>query len=154
MSFVVAGFFFDELADAVEREIAPNEAPGRALALGDSLWWSVKFAAVSLAVNAVALLLLLVPGINAAAFFGANAYLSGRAYFELAAARHLPFAEVRQLRKASELRLFGAGLVMAALLAVPFLNLLIPLFSTAFMVRVTRKIMAGKPPRRPVSWTG
>jgi CysZ protein len=154
VSFVVAGFFFDELAEAVEREIAPNEAPGRALTLGESLWLSVEFAAVALVVNAVALLLLLVPGINAAAFFGANAYLAGRGYFELAAARHLPFAEVRRLRKASELRLFGAGLVMAALLAVPILNLLTPLFGTAFMVRVTRKIMAGKTPRRPASWAG
>jgi CysZ protein len=154
VSFVVAGFFFDELAEAVEREIAPNEAPGRALALGVSLWWSLKFAAVALLVNAVALLLLLIPGINVAAFFGANAYLSGRSYFELAAARHLPFAEVRRLRKASELRLFGAGLVMAALLAVPVLNLLTPLFGTAYMVRLTRKIISGKTPRHPASWVG
>ena len=155
VSFIVAGYFFDELAEAVELELAPDEAPGRALALRDSLWLSVKFAAVALAVNAVALLLLLVPGINAAAFFGANAYLSGRGYFELAAARHLPFAEVRRLRKTYELRLFGAGLVMAALLAVPIVNLLTPLFGTAFMVRIASKIMrqAGKPPH-PSSWAG
>jgi len=155
VSFIVAGYFFDELAEAVELELAPGEAPGRALALRDSLWLSVKFAAVALIVNALALLLLLVPGINAAAFFGANAYLSGRCYFELAAARHLPFAEVRRLRKANELRLFGAGLVMAALLAVPVVNLLTPLFGTAFMVRIASKIMrqADKPPH-PSSWAG
>jgi CysZ protein len=155
VSFIVAGYFFDELAEAVELELAPGEAPGRALALSDSLWLSVKFAAVALVVNALALLLLLVPGINAAAFFGANAYLSGRGYFELAAARHVPFAEVRRLRKANELRLFGAGLVMAALLAVPIVNLLTPLFGTAFMVRIASKIIrqAGKPPH-PSSWGG
>src|SRR5208282_2316140 len=68
VSFIVAGYFFDELAEAVELELAPGEAPGRALALRDSLWLSVKFAAVALVVNALALLLLLVPGINAAAF--------------------------------------------------------------------------------------
>jgi CysZ protein len=149
VSFLVAGYFFDELAEAVELTLAPDEAPGRALAFTDSLRLSVKFAAVSLIVNAVALLLLLVPGINAAAFFGANAYLSGRGYFELAAARHLPFAEVRRLRKVNELRLFGAGLVIAALLAVPIVNLLTPLFGTAFMVRIASKIMrdAAKRPR-------
>ena len=141
VSFIVAGFFFDELAEAAERELAPSEAPGRALAFGDALWLSVKFAAVALAVNFAALLLLLVPGINAAAFFGANAYLSGRGYFELAAARHLPLAEVHRLRAANELRLFGAGLILAALLAVPLLNLLTPLFGTAFMVRIARKII-------------
>jgi CysZ protein len=148
VSFIVAGYFFDELAETVELTLAPNEAPGRALALGDSISLSVKFAVVSLAVNLAALLLLLVPGINAAAFFGANAYLAGRGYFELAAARHLPYAEVQRLRARNGFRLFGAGLVMAALLAIPIVNLLTPLFGTAYMVRIARKIMvrAGKTP--------
>ncbi len=141
VSFIVAGYFFDELAEEVELELAPGEAPGRALALRDAAWLSVKFSAVSLGVNLAALLLLLVPGINAAAFFGANAYLFGRGYFELAAARYLPLGEVRRLRKNNALRLFGAGLVMAAMLAVPGFNLLTPLFGTAFMVRVARNIM-------------
>ncbi len=50
------------------------------------------------------------------------------------------------------LRLFGAGLVMAAILAVPVFNLLTPLFGTAFMVRVARNIMrsAGQAPRSAV----
>lgn len=141
VSFMVAGFFFDELAEAVERGLAPDEAPGRALPLLDAAWLSVKFSAVALGVNLVALLLLLVPGVNAAAFFGANAYLFGRGYFELAALRYLPLAEVRRLRKLNALRLFGAGLVMAVVLAVPVFNLLTPLFGTAFMVRIARNIM-------------
>jgi CysZ protein len=141
VSFIVAGFFFDELAEAVERELAPDEAPGRALSLLDATWLSVKFSAVSLGVNLAALLLLLVPGVNAAAFFGANAYLFGRGYFELAASRYLPPGEVRRLRKLNALRLFGAGLVMAAILAVPVFNLLTPLIGTAFMVRIARNIM-------------
>jgi CysZ protein len=141
VSFIVAGFYFDELAEEVEHEVAPGEAPGRALSLGNAAWLSVKFSAVSLGINLAALLLLLVPGVNAAAFFGANAYLFGRGYFELAASRHLPLGEVRRLRKKSALRLFGAGLVMAAILAVPAFNLLTPLFGTAFMVRIARDIM-------------
>lgn len=141
VSFIVAGFFFDELAEEVERELVPGEAPGRALPLLDAAWLSVKFSAVALGVNLVALLLLLVPGVNAAAFFGANAYMFGRGYFELAASRYLPLGEVRRLREKNTLRLFSAGLVMAALLAVPGLNLLTPLFGTAFMVRIARNIM-------------
>jgi len=141
VSFLVAGFFFDELAERVELTLAPDEAPGRPLAIHDSLWLSMKFSAVALVVNALALFLLLVPGLNAAGFFGANAYLSGRGYFELAAARHLPFAEVQRLRRSYELRLFGAGLIVAALLTVPLVNLLTPLFGTAFMVRIARRIM-------------
>ena len=141
ISFIVAGYFFDELTLVAERELTPGEAPGRALPLSESLWLSIKFSAFTLAVNFAALLLLLVPGINVTAFFAANAYLSGRGYFELAAARHLPFREVRRLRKINKVRLFGAGLFMAALLAVPIANLLMPLFGTAFMVRITRDIL-------------
>lgn len=144
VSFIVAGYFFDELAEEVELELAPGEAPGRALSLRDSAWLSVKFSAVSLGVNLAALLLLLVPGINAAAFFGANAYLFGRGYFELAASRYLPLGEVRRLRKNNALRLFSAGLVMAAILAVPGFNLIMPLFGTAFMVRIARNIIRAR----------
>ena len=140
VSFLVAGFFFDELAEHVEIELDPAGA-GRAMPLGDAAWVAVQFAALALAVNLVALLLLFVPGVNALAFFGANAYLFGRGYFELAALRHLPAPEVARLRRANEPQLFVAGLVMAAMLAVPFLNLLTPLFGTAFMVRLSRSIL-------------
>ena len=140
VSFVVAGLFFDELAEHVEIELDPAGA-GRAMPLGDAAWVAAQFAAVALVVNLVALLLLFVPGVNALAFFGANAYLFGRGYFELAALRHLPAPEVARLRRANELQLFIAGLVMAGMLAIPFVNLLTPLFGTAFMVRVADSIM-------------
>jgi CysZ protein len=141
ISFIVAGYFFDELALAAERKFSPDEAPGRALPLSQSLWLSIKFSAVSLAVNLATLLLLLVPGLNAAAFFAANAYLSGRGYFELAASRHLPMSEVRRLRKINRVRLFGAGIIIASLLALPVANLLTPLFATAFMVQIAFRII-------------
>lgn len=140
VSFIVAGLFFDELAEHAEVELDPAGA-GRAMPLGDAVWVAVQFAAVALAVNLVALLLLFVPGVNALAFFGANAYLFGRGYFELAALRHLPAPEVARLRRANELQLFVAGLVMAGMLAIPFVNLLTPLFGTAFMVRIADSIM-------------
>ncbi len=156
VSFVVAGFFFDELADVVERDVAPGEPPGRALSLNDAIWVGLKFSAVALIVNLIALLLLFVPGVNAVAFFGANAYLFGRGYFELAALRYLPLAEVDKLRSMNELRIFLAGLMVAGMLAIPFLNLLTPLFATAFLVRVARPIMRtfqapGPYPRKPIS---
>ncbi len=139
VSFLVAGFFFDELAEHVETELGPC-AVGRALPLGEAIWVTAEFAGLALVVNLIAFLLLLVPGVNAIAFFGANAYLFGRGYFELAALRYLPAPEVARLRKANEPQLFVAGLVMAGMLAVPFVNLLTPLFGAAFMVRVARGI--------------
>ena len=141
VSFIVAGFFFDELADHAEAAIAGPEGRGRAMALTPALWIGLKFAALSLLVNAVALALLLVPGVNAIAFFGANAYLLGRGYFELAALRYRTIEEVRSLRARHSLRIILAGCVVAGMLAVPILNLLTPLFASAFLVRVAQPIV-------------
>lgn len=136
VSFIAASFFLDDLADIVEAEIAPLEGPGRRLPIGEALWLGAKFAGVALAVNIVALLLFLVPGVNAIVFFGANAYLLGRGYFEFAALRHRPLAEVHRLRRQRGVEIFVAGLIMAALFAVPILNLMTPLFAASFMVRL------------------
>ena len=139
VSALVAGFYLDELAETVERSIAPDRL-GSALPGGQAMWLAVKFAAVSVLVNLLALALLLLPGINLMAFFGANAYLLGREYFELAALRYRPLTEVRAMRRAHGLYLFVCGLFIAALVAIPVANLLTPLFATAFMVRVHKRI--------------
>jgi CysZ protein len=143
-SALVAGFYLDELAETVERSIAPEHV-GDALPGGQAMWLAVKFTAVSVLVNLFALALLLLPGVNLLAFFGANAYLLGREYFELAALRYRPIDEVRALRSAHGGYLFICGLFIAALVAIPVLNLLTPLFATAFMVRVHQRIA---PPAR------
>jgi CysZ protein len=148
VSFVVAGFFFDELADHVEDETVGPQRRGKALPIGLAIRVGIGFALVSLAVNVLALLLLLVPGVNAVAFFGANAYLLGRGYFELAALRYRPLSDVRLLRRRFSLRIAAAGCVVALLLAIPLLNLLTPLFASAFMVRVAQPILAAAPARQ------
>ena len=145
LSFVVAGFYFDELADHVEDAIVGADRRGRAMPVGAAIRVGAGFALLSLIVNVVALLLLLVPGVNAVAFFGANAYLLGRGYFELAALRYRPLDDVRRLRRKHGLRLFLAGCLMAALLAIPLVNLLTPLFAAAFMVRVAQPLLARDP---------
>jgi CysZ protein len=141
VSSLVAGFFLDELAEHAERESDPTGPPGRPLPAGQAVWLASKFAAVSLFVNLLALMLLLVPGINVIAFFVANAYLAGREYFELAALRYHPVDEVRALRQRHAVYLFICGMPIAMFLAVPIVNLLTPLFGTAYMVRVHKRLM-------------
>ena len=140
VSSLVAGFFLDDLAEIVERETDPLGRTGTALPAGQAVWLATRFALVSLAVNFAALLLFLLPGINALVFFAANAYLLGREYFELAALRFRPLDEVKALRKQNALTLFIAGFFIAAFVAVPGLNLLTPLFGVAFMVRLHKQI--------------
>jgi CysZ protein len=137
---LTAGFFLDELAETVERAMGPEEVVGKAMPGAQAIWLAARFAGVSVLVNLFALLLLLLPGINLVAFFGANAYLLGREYFELAALRYRPIEEVRALRSQHALYLFACGFFIAALVAIPVVNLLTPLFGTAFMVRVHRRI--------------
>ncbi len=150
-SALVAGFFVDDLAAEVERDIGSPGPPGRALPIGQAAWLSIRFALLSLAVMLVALALLLVPGVNAVAFLGANAYLSGRQYFEFAALRFRSAREVKALRRAHPATVLMAGLCIALFLSVPLLNLLTPLFATALMVRVHKRLAASQDAMRPRS---
>ena len=155
VSSEVAGFFIDDLAEHVERDLDPLAPPGRPLRIVPALVLSVRFGALQFVVTALALLLLLVPGINAVAFIGANAYLLGRQYFEFIALRHLSPAEAATLRRRHAGRIFLAGLVMALMVSVPVLNLITPLFGAAFMVRVFKRLPeVAADPRRLRGWTG
>ncbi|MGN6585460.1 MAG: sulfate transporter family protein [Rhizobiaceae bacterium] len=137
---IIAGFFIDDVAEAVERKDYPADPPGQAMPLIPSVILSIKFFGVMVAGNLVALLLLLVPGVNLVAFFAVNGYLLGRQFFEFAAMRFLSEAEAKTLRRQNALRVFVAGLIIAAFLAVPLLNLLTPLFAAALMVHVYKGV--------------
>ncbi|WP_181700765.1 sulfate transporter family protein [Chthonobacter albigriseus] len=137
-----AGLFLDEIAAEVERVHYPGDPPGRPMAMLPSVLSAIRFTLLVIAVNIVVLLLILLPGVNILLFFVANAYLLGREYFELVAFRFHDADGVRVLREESAPRVFFAGLVIAALLAIPILNILTPLFATAFMVHVYKDVRA------------
>ena len=145
---IVAGLFLDDIAQVVERTDFPGDPAGRAMPALRSLVLSIKFLGVVIAGNIVALLLLLVPGINIAAFFIVNGYLLGREFFEFAAMRFRPEAEARALRRKYAGTVFLAGLFIAAFLAVPLLNLLTPLFAAAMMVHLHKAVGARENARR------
>lgn len=139
---VIAGLFLDDVAEVVERTDYPADRPGRAMPALRSLVLSMRFLGVVILGNIVALLLLLVPGVNIAAFFIVNGYLLGREFFEFAAMRFRPEAEARALRRHYAGTVFLAGLVISAFLAVPLLNLVTPLFAAAMMVHLHKAISA------------
>ncbi|TPM36223.1 sulfate transporter family protein [Mesorhizobium sp. B2-3-4] len=139
---VIAGLFLDDVAKVVERTDYPADPAGRAMPALRSLVLAVKFFGVVILGNIVALMLLLVPGINIAAFFIVNGYLLGREFFEFAAMRFRPEEEARALRRHYAGTVFLAGLVIAAFLAVPLLNLLTPLFAAAMMVHLHKAVSA------------
>jgi CysZ protein len=138
---LMAGLYLDDIASEVERVYYPSDPPGHELPTLATIGVGVNFFLVVLIVNLFALFLLLVPGINLIAFYAGNGYLLGREYFEMVATRHLPAEEARQLRKANMVYVSLCGLIIAGLASVPIVNLLTPLFATAFMVHVY-KILA------------
>lgn len=140
VSSLVAGLFLDDVAERVERASYPADPPGRPQPVLRSLFYSVRFFGVVLAVNLAALLLLLVPGVNLIVFYVANAYLISREYFELAAMRYRTPEEARRLRQTHAVTIFIAGLLICPVLLIPVLNLIMPVFGTAFMVHLHRRL--------------
>ena len=136
VSSLIAGLYVDDIAAEVERTSFPQDPPGKELATLPAIGLALKFFFVVLAVNILALFLLLIPGINLIAFYLGNGYLLGREYFELAAMRHMPPEAAKQLRKTNRITVLLCGLIIAAVASVPILNLITPLFGTAFMVRI------------------
>jgi CysZ protein len=143
ISAIVAGYFLDDVAEVVERQDYPGDAPGQALPFGKAILYGIRFAGLSLLVNLVALLLFFIPGINIGAFFIANAYLLGREYFELAAGRFWPAEDVARLRTEHRGTVLAAGAVVAGLVLVPVLNLIVPVFGAVMMVHLHKKLAHG-----------
>jgi CysZ protein len=135
-----AGVFLDDIAEVVESTHYPREPVGRAVPLGRSLLLSIKFFGAVLAVNAIALPLVLFLGFGFVVFLVANAYLISREYFQLAALRFHDEATAARLRARHAGQLFAAGLLIAGVLAIPLVNLVGPLFATAFMVHLQKRL--------------
>ncbi|MCV0394993.1 MAG: sulfate transporter family protein [Rhizobiaceae bacterium] len=137
---LIAGLFLDDVAELIEKADYANDPLGKAMPLGRSILLSVRFFGVVVLGNLVALALLLVPGVNLVAFFVVNGYLLGREYFEFAALRFRPEAEAKALRRRHGGTIFVAGLLIAAFLAIPVLNLAGPLFAAGLMVHLHKAV--------------
>jgi CysZ protein len=131
---LVASVFVDDVAEHVEREHYPAERPGAALPAGLAMTEGVKTAALTILVYLIAL-----------PFFIATAWLLGREYFELAAMRFRSPAEAKAMRKENAAIVFTAGLVIAAFVSIPIVNLATPLFGMAFMVHMHKRLSGSRP---------
>lgn len=142
---IIASLFLDDVAEVIEKKDYPADPPGTAMPLSEAIPSSLKFFGVVILGNIIALLLLLVPGVNLIAFFLVNGYLLGREFFEFAAMRFRSPADARAFRSKHQTKVFMAGLVIAAFLAIPFLNLLTPLFAASMMVHLHKSISKRDP---------
>jgi CysZ protein len=137
----VASFFADEIADEVEREYYPADPRGVALPLWVAIVEGGKTALLAVLVYLCALPFLLFAGFGVIIFFVATAWLLSREYFDLAAMRFRPPDEAKALRKHHAGTVFVAGLLIAAFVSIPIVNLATPLFAMSLMVHVHKRLV-------------
>ncbi len=137
---LVASFFVDEIAEHVERVNYPADRIGAALPVGVAMIEGSKTALLTVLVYLIALPFVFLAGAGFIVFFIATAWLLGREYFELAAMRFRPPAEAKAMRKQHAATVFTAGLVIAAFVSIPVVNLATPLFGMAFMVHMHKRL--------------
>ncbi|MFC3629934.1 EI24 domain-containing protein [Paracoccus angustae] len=126
-----AGLFAERVADAVE-EIHYPARRGSSLDFMDGLLESLAVVAAVLLVAVVSLVLTPFLGpLAPVLLFGANGWLLGREFFQMAARRHMDEPQATALRKANGARVTLAGVLVAVALAVPVVNIAVPLLAAA-----------------------
>jgi uncharacterized protein involved in cysteine biosynthesis len=136
----VGSFFADQIADEVEREHYPGDPPGVALPLPLAIREGGKTALLAIVVYICVVPLLLLAGFGMGVFFLATAWLLGREYFKLAALRFRTPMDVKELRQRNAGTVFVAGLLIAAFVSIPVVNLATPLFAMSLMVHVHKRL--------------
>ncbi len=137
---MVMSFLLEEIAVTVEGRHYPGLPPARPQPIGEMLRSGLAFAAMTVAINLLALsfylLLIFLPPFNLILFYGVNGYLFGREYFEIVALRRQNPTDAKRLRRRYRGRLFLAGILIAVMMTIPIVNLFAPIVATGFMVHV------------------
>jgi CysZ protein len=137
VAVVIATFYLERVARAVERAWYPALPEPRGATLAAQAWDGAALGVAVLALNVVALLLaLLLPGVGLLLGWAVAAWAIGRGLFVAVAMRRMGREAARAAydRRRGAVLLQGAALAAAA--AVPGLNLLVPVIGVAAMVHV------------------
>jgi len=136
-----SGLFLDRVADAVEDRHYPHLPPARNLGLGDTLIATVNLFGLLIAINVLAVIAYLFAGpLAPVVFVLLNGYLLGREFFMLAAERRMPRNDAKTLYRTNITTIWFAGILMAAPLAIPFVNLIIPVLGAATFTHIFHRL--------------
>jgi CysZ protein len=143
---VFTGLYLDEVVNAVEDSHYPDLPDVAGVPLAQSLIDAVNFFGVLTAANILALVGYFFAGPFAPfLFWGVNGYLLGREYFTLVAMRRLGRLGARALRKRNAGQIWLAGVLMAAPLSVPIINLFVPVLAVASFTHQFHRLLARAP---------
>lgn len=133
----LTSLFTDRVAAAVEAKHYTHLPKARDIPLAEEIRGALSLLAKGVLLNIVILPLYLLSGPAAPiVFYAANGLLLGRDYFQSIALRRLSLPEAQALAKRQQGRIWAAGAVLALLGSLPFINLLVPILATAFMIHL------------------
>lgn len=137
---LVASFFQETVADLVEARHYPELPPANGAPLKTSVLAALRFFALMLTVNIIALpfylALLWLAGSGALLMLAVNGMLAGREYYEIVALRRLSRVDMDASRRKNRGAYFLTGICIAGLGLIPVVNLLVPVLGIAVMVHV------------------
>ena len=137
------GLFLERIADAVEDRHYPHLPPATPVPFATALIDSINFLGVVIAVNAVALVAYLLVGpFGPILFWFVNGWLLGREYFTLVALRRMDRAAAKALRRRHAGTILAAGVLMAAPLSIPIVNLAVPVLGVATFTHLFHRLRA------------
>ena len=140
------GLFLERIADAVEDRHYPQLPPARPVPFAEALIDSINFLGVVIAVNMLALVAYLMVGpFGPILFWFVNGWLLGREYFTLVAMRRMDRKAARALRKRHSGTVLAAGVLMAAPLSIPVVNLAIPVLGVATFTHLFHRLTGTDP---------
>jgi len=141
LATMFASLYQDRIAALVERRHYPDLGPVAGVSISAALAAGFGLLAASLLLNLVLLPLYFVIGANLLVYLAANGYLLGREYFAAVALRRLNLGDARRLRRRHRGGVWLGGVAIAALFALPVVNLAAPVIGTAMMVHVFETLL-------------
>ena len=138
LSLVIA-FFLDEIVTVV-RESNYNNKFSETLGNSQAIIYAVKFGVLTSLINLVCLpiylILLFFPIMSLVFFYLVNGLLLGREYYGLVTIGYVANKERRAVYKENRLQVYLAGLFIAFMMTIPFINLIAPVLGSVMMVHL------------------
>jgi len=138
---LVGSLFLDRIAAKVDARFYPADpkAPGAPWIGGTGE--RIKLVLLAVLINGAALALdAEIPLVPEVVALFLNGWLLGREFFELAALRHLSRPQSDALRRRHAGKIYGGGLLIALLTAIPGIDLIAPFFGAALMAHLFKRV--------------
>lgn len=136
VAMIVSGLFADVAANRLEEKLLPALRRGTSPTMLSGLLAGLRFAAVSIPLNLLAIPLYFIPGVNLVVAIALNAFLLSRENYILAGLRYVQFPTAQKDLRSHRGGALLAALPNAILSIIPFVGFFVPLWTLATMVRL------------------